>query len=189
MSIESAVRVQSSKNDLCQVVYDETIEDGFHGFLTNSIICFSHRCGQHWDSEQENCDTFHAQTKEKNLQSRTKSNSKVQEQSRESCYFSPVSKSTVLKKARWHPVAERLNVTKLAFLQSNENPKYQSVRWMAWTTAAVKVPRLKMKLIKSSAFRRIPQKSCLKTSGHPGFRSWSVEQTATLSGKNSPRVW
>ena len=32
--VESAVREQSNKYDLCQVVYDETIEDGFHGFLT-----------------------------------------------------------------------------------------------------------------------------------------------------------
>ena len=92
-------------------------------------------------------------------------------------------------KTRWHPVAERLNVTEFTFLQSNENPKYQSVRWLVWATTALKVPRLKKKLIKSSAFRGIPQKSRLKTSRHPGFRSWSAEQTATLSGKNSPRVW
>ena len=28
------MRVQSSKYDLCQVVYDETVEDGFHGIVT-----------------------------------------------------------------------------------------------------------------------------------------------------------
>ena len=27
------MRVQSSKNDLSSAVYDETVEDGFHGFV------------------------------------------------------------------------------------------------------------------------------------------------------------
>ena len=31
------MREQSIKYDLCQVVYDDTIEDGFHGFVTQSF--------------------------------------------------------------------------------------------------------------------------------------------------------
>lgn len=37
MSLLIAVRVQSSKNDLSKAVYDEKIEDGFHGFVNHLL--------------------------------------------------------------------------------------------------------------------------------------------------------
>ena len=60
------MRVRSSKNDLCQVVYDDTIEDGFHGFVTKLDYFLQPSVQSALTvTEQENCDIFHSETEEK----------------------------------------------------------------------------------------------------------------------------
>jgi len=181
--------MQSSNDNLCQVVDDETIEDGFHGFVRKlNHLLQSYRCVQHWDSEQENCDQFQRQSNGRENHQTEKQTNKAREKFREICRSSSASETAV--KTRWRPgLAERLKATRIAFLQFNKNPKYQSPQWLVWATSAGQAPRLQTKLIWSSTYWGIARKN-FKTSRHPGFRLRSVEQAERmLSGIKSLRIW
>ena len=183
-----AVRVQSSKYDLCQVVYDETIEDGFHGFVRklNHSLHLSARSAFRFGARE--LWYFSQSNRRENCQNRTRPNNKAQEKFRNSCRSSPASKTAV--KTRWLPgVAKRLKVSRIAVLQFNKDPKYQSAEWLVWATTAGQAPRLKTKLIWGSTFWGTARKN-FKTSRYPGFRLWSAKRAARmLAGIKYPRMW
>ena len=81
------MREQSSKYDLCQVVYDDTIEDGFHGFVTklDHLLQLSVRSALRFAARE--LWYFSQRNRRENLQNRTKSNNKAREKFGESCRF------------------------------------------------------------------------------------------------------
>ena len=121
------MRVQSSKYDLCQAVYDETIEDGIHGVVTklNHLLQLSVRSALRFRA-RELC-YFSQSNRRENLQKRTKPINQAEEKFGESYRSSSESKTAVYK-TRWLRVGlvARLKVPRIAFLHLDKSPKYQS---------------------------------------------------------------
>ena len=118
------MREQSSKYDLCQVVYDETIEDGFHGFATNTTITdllqLSVRLASRFGATELRY--FSQSSRRENIQNRVKPKTKH---------------GKSLKK----------------FVVQVQRQKLQLKTWLrAGLVASLKVPRLKNKLIWNSTF-------------------------------------
>ena len=124
------MREQSSKllvYDLCQVVYDETIEDGFHGFVTkhNHLLQLSPRLASRFGATELRY--FSQSNRRENFQNRTKSKTKHGKSFKKFVVQVRRQKLQLKRRLRAGLVAS-LKMTRMAFHQFNKNPKYQSAK-------------------------------------------------------------
>ena len=89
------MRVQSSKNDLSSAVYDETVEDGFHGFVEKTESFASAIGAVSIEIRSKRVVIFSQSNRRENLQNRTKPTNETQKKFRESCGSSLASKTAV----------------------------------------------------------------------------------------------
>ena len=124
------MREQSSKllvYDLCQVVYDETIEDGFHGFVTkhNHLLQLSPRLASRFGATELRY--FSQSNRRENFQNRTKSKTKHGKSLKK--FVGQVQRQKLqLKNAASCRLSSEFEGDKNGFHQFNKNPKYQSAK-------------------------------------------------------------